>query len=75
MDELEQKRLARNRIAKIAFGVGALVCLTAGFIVYIFADALGLDPDTAKFVAIAFLVAGAADYIVLKMWDRLMMRR
>lgn len=62
----------RSRIAKIAFGVMAIVCLSAGLILYLFAADLGMDPDTARFVAIAFLVAGAADYLVLRFWDRLM---
>lgn len=64
-----------NRIAKIAFGVMSIICLGAGLIFYLFADDLGMDPDTARFVAIAFLAAGIADYIVLRFWDRLMKKR
>lgn len=65
----------RSRIAKIAFGIMAIVCLSAGLILYLFAADLGMDPDTARLVAIAFLIAGFADYLVLRFWDRLMKKR
>lgn len=70
-----ENRNSGNRIAKIAFGIMAIVCLSAGLILYLFAADLGMDPDTARFVAIAFLVAGFADYLVLRFWDRLMKKR
>jgi len=66
---------ARNRAVKLAFGVMTIMCLLTGFVIYLFADQLGFSDETARFVAIAFLAAGVADYIVLKLWDRLMSRR
>ncbi len=65
----------RNNMVKVAFGIMALVCLAAGLVVYLFAEQLGFSEDTAQIVAIAFLVAGAGDYLVLKLWDRIMARR
>ena len=65
----------RNSMVKVAFGIMALVCLAAGLVVYLFAEQLGFSEDTAQIVAIAFLVTGAGDYLVLKLWDRIMPRR
>ena len=65
---------ARNRAVKIAFGVMALMCVLTGFVIYLFAEQFGFSDETARIVAIAFLAAGVADYIVLKLWDRLMAR-
>ena len=65
----------RDRVIKIAFGFMAITCLLAGFILYVFAQDLGFDQETARLVAIAFLVAGALDYIVLRFWDRLKPKR
>jgi hypothetical protein len=65
----------RNRILKVAFGLMALVCLLAGLAVYVSAGALGLDQDTADLLAIAFLAAGVADYLILRSWDRIAKRR
>ena len=65
----------RHRVVKIAFGVAALVCLLVGLFLYLFPDVIGLDPETAELVAIAFLLAGLFDYLVLRFWDRLVRRR
>ncbi len=75
MAEGSRQTEVRNSMVKVAFGIMALVCLAAGFIVYLFAEQLGFSEDTAQIVAIAFLVAGAGDYLVLKLWDRIMARR
>ena len=75
MAEGSRQTEVRNSMVKVAFGIMALVCLAAGFIVYLFAEQLGFSEDTAQIVAIAFLVAGAGDYLVLKLWDRIMPRR
>lgn len=70
-----QRNDPQQRLIKVAFGAMALVCLLVGLSLYVFADRFGLDADTARYVAIAFLVAGVGDYIVLKFWDRLARRR
>ncbi len=75
MAEGSRQTEVRNSMVKVALGIMALVCLAAGFIVYMFAEQLGFSEDTAQIVAIAFLVAGAGDYLVLKLWDRIMPRR
>ncbi|MDA7947019.1 MAG: hypothetical protein MPJ78_06040 [Hyphomicrobiaceae bacterium] len=75
MVEYDKEPDARNRIIKVAFGIMALVCLTTGLILYLRPDFVGLDPETAKFVAIAFLFAGLCDYLLLRFWDKLVRRR
>ncbi len=60
----------RQRIVKVLFGVAALISLMTGLMVYLFADTIGLDDFTAKVVAVAFLIAGASDYLVLHYWER-----
>lgn len=54
--------------------ISVLVCLATSLIVYLFAEQLGFDDDTAFFVAIAFLVAGVGDFIMLRLWDRIAAR-
>ena len=66
---------ARDRLVKIAFGIMTLVCLAAGLVLYLFPDLLGLDKDAAELVAIAFLLAGFCDYLILRFWDRIVRRR
>jgi hypothetical protein len=58
MREVNAQRETRNSMVKAAFGIMALVCLAAGLNVYLFAEQLGFSEDTARIVAIAFLVAG-----------------
>ncbi len=65
----------RHRVIKIAFGAAALVCLLVGLFLYLFPDVIGMDPETAELVAIAFLLAGVFDYLILRFWDRLVARR
>ena len=69
-----QKR-NNDKLIKVAFGLMAIVCLLTGLALYLFAEKLGFDDETARYVAIAFLVAGAGDYIVLRFWDRLRKNR
>ena len=75
MTESHPQTGSTDRIVKIAFGVMAILCLLTGLALYLFADSFGFAPDTARYVAIAFLVVGVTDYIVLRFWDRLMKRR
>lgn len=62
----------QRKIVKIGFGVMAIVSVLAGLFIYLFAAQLGLDPETAQIVAIAFLIVGLVDYLALRFWDRLM---
>jgi hypothetical protein len=75
MSQPPQDGDVRDALIKIAFGAGALACVLAGLVLYLFAEQLGIDPDTAELIAIAFLIAGIADYLVLRFWDRLMAGR
>lgn len=62
---------SRHRTAKLAFGAMAIVSVLFGLAIYLFQKSLGLDRVQASLIAAAFLVAGAADYIILSAWDRL----
>lgn len=75
MVEDDSASQTRDRLIKIAFGVAALICLAGGLVIYLFPDIAGLDEDTAELVAIAFLLAGFFDYLVLRFWDKLVRRR
>jgi len=61
----------RMRTGKLIFGILALVMIILGLGVYIFSSTLGIDPQTAKLIAVAFLIAGVMDYLVLHFWDRI----
>ena len=65
---LKDRRMQRG---KFIFGVLALVMILLGSAVYIFAGALGIGSETAELIAIAFLIAGAVDYLILHFWDRI----
>lgn len=71
MAERERSQSARGRLAKLAFGVMALLSLLAGAVIFYFADQLGFDEQTARIVALTFLIAGFADYLILHFWDKL----
>ena len=75
MDETSTRSGNSDRIVKIAFGSMAIICLLAGLAFYLFASDFGIDPDTARYIAFAFLAAGVGDYLVLRFWDRLKPRR
>ncbi len=68
----EQPTPGANRTAKIIFGAMALVSVLLGLVIYVFADAFGIEPEVAALIAIAFLLAGVIDYILLRNWDRFM---
>ena len=73
----EQHRQFREpgRVAKLAFGVMALFSLLAGAVLFYFAEYFGFDQETSQIVALVFLIAGFADYLILHFWDRLFKRR
>ena len=65
---LKEMRMKRG---KLYFGVLALAMVVLGLILYIFSAALGIDETTAKLIALAFLIAGFLDYLILHFWDKL----
>ena len=75
MAEEERQQSERGRLVKLAFGVMALLSLFAGAVIFYFADQLGFDAQTARIVALTFLIAGFADYLILHFWDRLIKPR
>lgn len=74
MTDRDRRLEQQQRLVKIAFGMTALVCLLTGLVLYLFAENFGFDPETARYVAIAFLVVGVGDYLVLRFWDRIRRR-
>ena len=65
---------ANERLAKAVFAVLALACVLAGLGIYLLQGRLGIDEDTARLVATAFLVVGMGDTLLLYLWDRLFKR-
>lgn len=70
-DDSRSPTAPNRRIVRFAFGAMALASVLIGFGVWQFADVIGLEPDTARLIAIAFLAAGIGDVAVLHFWDRL----
>lgn len=65
---------ANERLAKAVFAMLALASVLAGFGIYLLQERLGIDEDTARLVATAFLVVGMGDTLLLYLWDRLFKR-
>jgi hypothetical protein len=63
-----------ERLAKVVFAMLALASVLAGFGIYLLQDRIGIDEDTARLVATAFLVIGIGDTLLLYLWDRLFKR-
>ncbi|MFM9848181.1 MAG: hypothetical protein ACKVP3_13590 [Hyphomicrobiaceae bacterium] len=61
----------KMRLVRLMFAGMALASLAAGLTLYILAERLGLDDDTARYLATAFLAAAVADALILHFWDRI----
>jgi len=68
---MEGDKAGPSRAVKTVFAAAALISVIIGLGIYLLADTLGLDQTTAEFIAIAFLMAGFADYLLLRFWDRI----
>lgn len=66
---------ARAQMAKVLFAIMALGSVLLGMATYVFAGALGIERDVAVLIAVAFLVAGTVDLILMVNWDRLTRKR
>lgn len=64
-------RERRMRRGKLYFGILALAMIVLGLAIYIFSSALNIDETTAKLIALAFLIAGFFDYLILYFWDKI----
>jgi hypothetical protein len=64
-----------GRAMRLLFAGLALGSLAIGVALYSFADGLGLDQDTARLLATAFLAPAVADALILYFWDRLFTRK
>jgi phage shock protein PspC (stress-responsive transcriptional regulator) len=75
MNTTEPARTTANeRLAKAVFAVLALASVLAGLGIYLLQERLGIDEDTARLIATAFLVVGIGDTLLLYLWDRLFKR-
>ncbi len=68
---MEGDQAGPSRAVKTVFAAAALISVIIGLGIYLMAGTLGLDQTTAEFIAIAFLMAGFADYLLLRFWDRI----
>jgi hypothetical protein len=65
---------ANERLAKTVFAALAFASVLAGLGIYLLQAQLGIDADTARLVATAFLAVGIGDTLLLYLWDRLFKR-
>lgn len=70
-NDSRRQTAAQRQIVRFAFGAMALGSVVVGLGVWQFAGAIGLEEDTARLIATAFLAAGIGDALVLHFWDRL----
>jgi hypothetical protein len=63
------------RTVRLVFAGLALGSLAIGVALYSLADGLGLDEDTARLLATAFLATAVVDALILYFWDRLFTRK
>ncbi len=63
------------RAVRLLFAGLALGSLAIGVALFALAERLGLDADTARHLATAFLAAAVADALILYFWDRLFTRK
>jgi hypothetical protein len=66
---------AHERLAKALFAAMAVLFVLAGLAIHLVQTRLGIDEDTARLIATAFLITGIVDSLVLYGWDRIFKRR
>lgn len=64
-----------TRSVRLLFAGLALASLAIGLALFGLAERLGLDEDTARYLATAFLATAMADALILYFWDRLFTRK
>ena len=74
-DDNRTQTAAQSRIARLAFGGMALLAMLAGLVIWQFSGALGLQEDTARLIAMVFIIVGIGDVLVVYFWDRLFGQR
>ena len=60
-----------TRLVKAVFAALALGSLLIGLAFYLLQAQLGIAEDTARTLALVFILVGVADTAVLFLWDRL----
>jgi xanthine/uracil permease len=71
----EPAHCAYERLAKALFAAMAVLFVLAGLVIHVVQTRPGIDEDTARLIATAFLATGIADTLVLYRWDRIFKRR
>ena len=56
---------------KAAFAAIALASVLTGLALYLLQSQLGIEAETARMLSIVFILVGAADTLVLFMWNRI----
>lgn len=67
--------LRGTRMVRLLFAGLALGSLAIGVALFVLAARLGLDADTARYLATAFLATAVADALILYFWDRFFGRK
>jgi hypothetical protein len=74
MDGIEFERARSLRFVQIVFAVLALLSLFGALLVALRGDALGLPEHSVDSIAVAFLIVGIADTVLLYTWERIFKR-
>ncbi len=63
------ERQVKAMLAALAFG-----SLLAGAAIYVFRQSLGIPDDTARMVALVFVLVAVVDGLMIIFWDRIFKR-
>lgn len=71
MDSIGRERARSLKFVQIVFALLALLSLSAALLVSLRGVDLGLPENSTMTIALAFLLVGAADTVLLFTWERI----
>ena len=74
MDQIARERQRSLKSVQIIFAVLGLLSLLAALVVSVRGDDLGLPESSTRMIAFGFLLVGAADTVLLYVWERIFQR-
>lgn len=74
MDQVARERARSLKFVQVMFAALGLLSLTAAMAVGIRGEDMGLPEGSTHTIAIAFLMVGIADTVLLFLWERIFQR-
>jgi hypothetical protein len=74
MDQIARERQRSLKSVQVIFAVLAILSLSSGLAVAARGDEFGLPETSTHTIAIAFLMVGVADTVLLFLWERIFQR-